>query len=158
MIIGQVVVDNSEINRLASLGDRATRALQTEIKKLTVELQNKVKKDKLTGTVLKVRTGTLRASIDQRTEDTPTEISGFVGTNLNYGIAHEFGVRKAVLVPAHTRVITKAFGKSIDPVTINVGPYTMNMNLPMRSFLRSSLGEFKDTVRDRIVAALKGVK
>ena len=65
--------------------------------------------DKLSGQVLKNRTGTLRRSINQHVEETDTSITGILGADMDiarYARAHEYGFRGTVQVPAHTRTIT----------------------------------------------------
>jgi hypothetical protein len=43
------------------------------------------------------------------------------------------------MVPAHQRMVTMAFGKRITPRVTTVRAHMVRMNLPQRSFLRSSL-------------------
>lgn len=158
MIVATVEINARELRKLEDIGAKSMVALRDEIRRLTIELQNKVKQEKLNGAVLNRRTGTLMRSIDQRVEETATSIAGYVGTNLRYGIAHELGFSGSVTVPAHARTIVQAFGKSITPTVVSVRPHTRNVNMPMRSFLKTSLSEFRGTIRDRLIAALKGVK
>lgn len=155
-IVGEVVVRRSEMDRLLSMPDRARRNVKTEIQRLTIQLQNKVKSEKLNGQVLHRRTGTLFRSIGQRVEDNGDSIFGYVGTNLGYGIAHEFGLKAAVAVGAHQRKITQVWGRSISPKTISVSSFSRNVNMKERSFLRSSLKEFAGIARARIQQAIKG--
>ena len=154
-IVGEVATDGRELDRLNRSAQNVYLSVKQEVSRLAVELQNKVKSEKLNGSVLHRRTGTLMRSIDQRVTEESSGIFGYVGTNLRYGIAHEFGVNESVTVRAHTRIITQAFGRTIDPTTVNVRSFSRNMHLPERSFLRTSLREFSDTVRDRIIASVR---
>ncbi|MDE2101877.1 MAG: phage virion morphogenesis protein [Patescibacteria group bacterium] len=56
-----------------------------------IDLQTTIRADKLSGQVLKVRTGTLRSSIQVRMNDSVDEIRGDVFTNLIYAKVHEYG-------------------------------------------------------------------
>lgn len=155
-IIGQVVVNRSEMERMTLFSDRVRRNVKQEIQRLTIQLQNKVKAEKLNGQVLRRRTGTLFRSIGQRVEDNGDAVFGYVGTNLDYGIAHEFGLKGAVTVRAHQRLIRQAWGHPIPPQSINVRAFSRNVNLKERAFLRTSLKEFADTARTRIQQAVRG--
>ena len=59
-----------------------------------------------------------------------------VGTNKVYAAVHQFGAKKGsfgsfvVRVGAHTRTITQAFGRMIEPRTIKVRAHTKNQKLP----------------------------
>jgi phage gpG-like protein len=74
-----------------------------------------------------------------------------VGTNVRYAAIHEFGFRGSVSVRGHARK-----GRS---GSIEVGAYSRQVNLPARSFLRSSLDEMAVTIRSELRAsALRGLK
>lgn len=139
--------------------------------RLTIALQRKVKKDKLSGPrpqLLGVKTGRLRRSITANVSGQGTpEVSGVVGTNVRYGRAHEFGFDGTVSVRAYVRArvgqvkdarrLTKS-ARATSSAVIQVSPHTRKMHVPERSYLRSSLREMKpeimqalaDTVRSRI--------
>ena len=53
------------------------------VARLGLELQRKVQAEKLSGQVLKVRTGSLRSSINTKVTDTPSEISAMVARRLS---------------------------------------------------------------------------
>lgn len=77
---------------LNKLGDRMPEAVEKAMKLATLFLQGKVQETKLSGQVLKVRTGRLRSSINTRVKRIgPTGMLGVVGTNVVYARAHEFG-------------------------------------------------------------------
>jgi phage gpG-like protein len=110
--------------------------------KLALQLVRHVKEQKLSGQVLKNRTGTLRRSITHKVAETPQEIKGTVGTNVSYARPHEFGYKGQTL-------ITQAFGRQLK------FPVWKSINLPQRSFLRSSLREKADAIRTEYMAAVK---
>ncbi len=62
-----------------------------------------------------------------------------IGTNVVYANVHQFGFQGTVKqnVRAHSRVITQAFGRSIEPRPVTVKAHTRNMkmNIPARPFL-----------------------
>ena len=139
MLSAEWIGDKEVRQRLGKLSPAIQEKAFEAIQRLSYKLQRDVQSNKLSGQVLKLRTGTLRRSIDVLVTREGAVSSGRVGTNLRYGIAHEFGFRGAVEVRGHLRTITQAFGKSIAPRVVEVRPYTMQMNLPERSFVRSAL-------------------
>jgi phage gpG-like protein len=156
MPIRVTIVGDIELKaRFAALYPKARDAVRNAVSRLTIGLQNKVVSEKLSGQVLKNRTGTLRRSIIERVEESATSITGIVGTNLVYAAAHEYGFQGTVNVREHTRRISQAFGRPIAPVEATVRAHSMRMNLPERSYLRSSLREYQPTIEDGLSSAVK---
>lgn len=143
--------DDLVLLNLKSLGIRVRDRLRSDITRLTIQLQRKVKEEKLTGQVLHVRTGRLRRSINRRMAETATSITGQVGTNVSYARIHEYGFTGVVNVRAHLRLQSVVFGRPIPPTAVSVRAHTMRMRMPERSFLRSALAE----MRPEIVATLQ---
>lgn len=141
--------------RLQRLPDLIRARLITALDSEAYRLQARVK-EKLSGEVLKNQTGRLRRSINVESHDTGDTLVRTVGTNVRYARAHEYGFTGTVDVREHTRRITQAFGRPIPPRDVIVRAHTMKMNLPERSFLRSALRERAPSIRDAIVAAVKG--
>jgi hypothetical protein len=56
-----------------------------------------------------------------------------------------------VMVKEHLRMQTVAWGRPINPIEVSVRAHSMRMNLPEKSFLRSSLAD----MHDEIIAALE---
>ncbi len=56
-----------------------------------------------------------------------------------YSGSQEYGKQKLVTVRAHLREVKLAFGKSIGTREVMVKQHQKQMNLPERSFLRSSM-------------------
>lgn len=139
MITGTISGAEVIIARFDVMPSRLRQQLNIAITRLTLMLQRDVKAQKLSGQVLNVRTGTLRRSIDYAVAKTPTAVVGKVSTNLRYGRAHEYGFSGTETVRAHLRTIKQAFGRSINPRTVQVASFTRTVSLPERSFLRSAL-------------------
>jgi len=123
-----------------------------------LKLQRLIITQKLSGQVLKRRTGNLASSINvggpMTATDffaTPAEIIGRVGTKVWYGKVHEYG--GSFTVKAHDREVSQVFGKSVTPFTQHVRSYTANF--PERSFLRSGLKDMSSQMRDAIANAVK---
>jgi hypothetical protein len=157
MISVTVVGDTEFKARLDRMPAAVHDGLVRSISKLSIDLQMKVRDEKLSGQVLKNRTGTLRRSIVERVDDGGTIITGIVGSDTSvakYGAAHEYGFQGTVTVRAHARRITQAFGRPIAPKEIEVSAHSMRMNLPERSFLRSSLHEMEGQITDELTAAV----
>jgi phage virion morphogenesis protein len=76
--------------------------------------------------------GLLKGSVSRRFSATDAE----VGTNLIYARPHQLGMDETVSVPAHSRTIYQAFGRSLPGgLTVQVGAFERQMKLPRRSFL-----------------------
>lgn len=123
--------------------------------RLTLLLQARVK-TKLSGEVLNVKTGRLRRSISRKIEGEGTPVvTGSVGTNVKYAPPHEFGFHDKVTIKQHMRMQTMAWGRPMEPRQVTVSSHTAAMNLPERSFLRSSLQELEPAIRAEIAKAAK---
>lgn len=149
-----VIGDTEVVARIKALPGRLHDRLVTRIVRLSVQLQAKVKTDKLSGQVLHRRTGTLSRSINRKLlVNTPMEIIASVGTNVSYARPHEFG--GTFTVPAHTRTQTQVFGRPINPVLVNVRAH--KVTFPERSFLRSALREMQPEIEAGVKAEVAAV-
>lgn len=162
---GTVVGDKEIARRFRVLPDGIRSRVTESIGRLILKLQRKVKQEKLSGQVLKVRTDTLRRSIDQRLVTDNGAVTGVVSTNVKYGKLHEYGFEGTVQqnVKAHLRR-SKAqmkqsikagkgkptkygkYGKGNGEITVNAFTRTVHMKLPERSFLRSALDDMKHEI------------
>lgn len=89
-------------------------------------------KKKKKGTKILTETRRLRDSIIYAVRNGNLRI----GTNVIYGAAHQFGIDKAVTVPAHRRLVKKAFGHALKfPVWSSVRAHSFNPHLPARPYL-----------------------
>lgn len=155
MISGYVIGDKEVARKLRALPDGVRSRVTDTVGRLTLRLWRSVKDEKLQGQVLKVRTGTLRRSIDQRLVTDSTSVAGVVSTNVGYGKAHEYGFNGTVTVKEHLRLVKKAWGKDLKhPVWATVKAHPVHMKLPERSFLRSALADMKPAIVRDIDAAV----
>ena len=145
----------SLLARLRGYTPRLYANLFHTITRLAITVQAAVKDTKLSGQVLHVRTGTLRRSINQEVKATPGSIMGIVGTNVPYGAVHEFGFKGVVTVREHLRRVregTRTFSSI-------VRAHPRAVNLPERSFLRSSLKDLEAQIKKDIGdAALQALR
>lgn len=109
---------------------------------------------KLSGDVLRVRTGRLRRSIHPEWDFKQGYSGATVGTNVEYAGIHEYGFSGSVLVKSFQREMTKAFGKPISPTQVTVRAHTRNINMPERSFLRTTLREMNSEITDSLQLAV----
>lgn len=176
---------NEVAGKLKALEPKIYNSLLQTITKLSIELQANIKRDKLSGQVLKTRTGTLRRSINFRVDQSPNAIVGRVGIGKDaekYGVMHEFGFDGTVGVRAHLRrakaqmslakyrkvmnvdkegktfhvnVETKGSKARTGGGMINVRAHSRHVHFPERSFMRSALRDMQPEI---IAAINKAVK
>ena len=97
MITVKVTGDKKVIAMLKGAEKKIPNVLYKKMRDITLMLQSYVQKRKLSGQVLRVRTGRLRSSITSRVEKQDKEIIGRIGTNVIYGRLWE----KGGTIPAH---------------------------------------------------------
>jgi phage gpG-like protein len=118
--------------------------------------------NKLSGDILKVRTGRLRRSIHPEWDFKPGHMGATVGTNVEYAAIHEYGFKGTVQVKSFQREMTKAFGRPIAPKQVTVSAHSRNINMPERSFLRSALKEMRPEIieglKNAVAKELKAIK
>jgi phage gpG-like protein len=182
MIQVNIVGVGDVVRRLESIPQNIAAKLKDAVEgQATVLLR--LAKEKVSGDVLRNRTGTLRRKLNMEIEASAARIVGKVGIKLSYAAAHEFGVKGAVSVRAHVRRnwrqmlqdqklrIRKGKGiyrKQDDYMeiydgkaqrgqgTISVRAHKRLMNLPERSYLRTALAERKQAIQDAIRGAIEG--
>lgn len=147
--------------RLSAMPGEVQRALTRTVTKLAFMLEAKVK-DKLSGVVLNVVTGALRASIANEVDSSSTKVEGhvFSSGDVKYAAIHEFGgtIRNPggqpyIITKDGAVFISKASAalmKTPPPVT---KPFDVTM--PERSFLRSSLSDMKSQIIDDMTEAVR---
>jgi hypothetical protein len=162
-IDGTVSGDREVVARLQRLPGSIRAELVPAMGRITLKLMRTSVQDKLSGQVLKRKTGTLARAVTQspRTYETPDSVVGSVGianitgergrAPVKYGRIHEFGFTGTVTVREHLRTIKQAFGRSLaTPVQQRVREHSARRNLPARSFLRSAL---RDLQASGVIAA-----
>ena len=154
MITAYLVGDVQLLERLRALPDAINSGLLRGITQLGIELQRHVQQDKLSGQVLRSRTGSLRSSIGLRVDQSGGAVTASVFTDSRYAGAQEYGFTGTISVRASLRRIRDAFGRPIAGKTISVRAYDRRIDLPERSFLRSALEDTAPVIRDEVGAAL----
>jgi phage gpG-like protein len=105
--------------------------------------------------VLNPRSGALARSIVTTIEQTATGVAVTVGTNgdVKYAAIHEFGgtIPPHQIVPEKAKALAFAIGgKQVFTARVQIPAVTM----PERSYLRVSLAEMADAIRDEFGAAV----
>lgn len=155
MIKGEVLGGDAVVTRLKTGDSRLREGMSQSIGRLVLTLQRNVKADKLSGQVLNVRTGRLRRSINSRLENNNTaQPAGFVGTNVSYARAWEYGFDGKVNVRQSLRMQVVAFGKSIEPRQVTVQAHSRTVHMPAKSFLGSALQEMQPEIMRELSGAV----
>src|SRR6516164_3045567 len=154
VITAYLVGDLQLLERLRALPDAINSGLLRGITQLGIELQRHVQQDKLSGQVLRSRTGSLRSSIGLRVDQSDGAFTASVFTDSRYADVQEYGFAGTVSVRASLGRVREVFGRPISEKTVSVRAYDRRMNLPERSFLRSALKDMTPAIRDGMAAAL----
>lgn len=118
-------------------------------------------KEKLSGQVLNVKTGDLRRSINNDVTDEPTKVQGrvFSSGDVKYAAIHEFG--GVIHSPGGTAYIVTPGGlaefiSNAAAIGLNL-PRTAphDINMPERSFLRSSLRDRAEEIKEHMLKAVR---
>ena len=142
--------DKELIAKFGAMGAGIPARLVATIRRLGFELQAYVQSEKLSGQVLKVRTGTLRSSINTKIEETRTSATATVGTNVFYGAIQERGVPHSWLIEAKN---AKALRFEIGGQAV-FRRSAVHPPLPPRSFLVSALKDKEPYIRAEIEHAV----
>lgn len=135
---------------LAAMPDRISAALSDKASALAAELEAKVQQ-KLAGGVLNPRTSALARSLVTTIEDAATDVSVSIATSgdVKYAAIHEFGgtIPPHQILPDKANALAFAIdGKQVFAARVNLPAVTM----PQRSYLRSSLAEMADEIREEL--------
>ena len=139
---------------LTAMPERIRDGLTSKAKALASELQAKIQQN-LSGEVLNRRSGALAGSIGTVIDETSTSVSVRIATSadVKYAAIHEFGGA----IPPHQIVPDKAKalaflvgGKQAFAARVQM-PTVM---MPERSYMRSSLAEMADEIRDELTGAI----
>ena len=152
-MLGLSLIDGASA-ALAEMPERVRAALSEKMNALAAELQAKIQQ-KLAGGVLNVRTGALARSIVATIEESTTGVAVSIATSgdIKYAAIHEFGG----VIPPHEIVPDKAKalaflvgGKQVFAARVNLPAVAM----PERSYMRSSLAEMADAIREELSEAV----
>jgi hypothetical protein len=139
--------DRLVVERLQAVSPALRKALATEMTRQTTRLRDLIVATKLSGQVLKNRTGTLRRSVMALpVEVTDDAITGTVGVSNKawYGKLHEYGGVYPVAAATRVSRLGKVFTVRAHSIT-----------LPVRSFMRSTLYEEQSNIKRGLEAAMK---
>lgn len=75
--------------------------------------------------------------------------------NVPYASVHEFGFKGTQRVPSHSRNISKAYGRKIDPRQVTVRQHSRRMNIPARPYLRPAFTKSRTFIIDTLRAAIQ---
>lgn len=129
---------------LAGLGARADAALRDSAANGADRLRDAAERN-LSGSVLKARTGTLRASLAAQS----SAEGGTVGADAPYAAFQEYGFSGVETVRAHLRRRAKG---GLAPVRA----YGRKVDYPAHSYLRAALAELAPDIRQTIADAIAG--
>lgn len=150
------LVDTSSA-ALAAMPERIGGALLAKANGLAAALQARVQQ-KLAGEVLQSRTGALAASIVATVDDTPQAIAVrlAVAGDIKYAAIHEFGgtIPPHEIVPDKAKALAFVIGgKQVFANRVQMPAVIM----PERSYMRSSLAEMADVIREELGEAVSGI-
>lgn len=153
--------DTEVIAKLNNVPSSLRRELTKEVTALTLRLESRIKRDKLSGQVLNRVTGRLSRSVHSvmPVAQTPNGVVGSVkqSGDVKYGAIHEFGGK----TPAHVIEPKKA-----DALRFTIGGkviFAKRVNhpgsvMPERSYMRSSLRDMRQQIIDGLRgAAVRGM-
>ena len=157
MISAQITGIAQTIYRIHTFSPNVRHEVEMELRAIARDLQTHVKRDKLSGQVLKNRSGHLRQGINQRVivdSQMMTAIVGFDSRALPYGRFWEYGFHGTEEVRSHLRMMKVAWGIPMkEPRQVTVGAFTRKVDQAARSFLRSSLDDMVKEIHERLRAA-----
>lgn len=156
MFTVELVGDTAVQARFDALPGAVSNELRRTILAIVLDLQSKIQREKLQGQVLQHRTGKLSRSIEEAVNADPQSTVGRVFSNgtAPYAAAHEYGFHGEESVKSFTRKQTMVFGRPIDPIIVTVQAFTRQMNLPERSFMRSTLSENAADIERKLTEAV----
>lgn len=171
-ITGQVLGAEAVQARFLRASESMKMETRDEVRRLGLELLRKVMQEKLSGQVLKVQTGHLRGSINEKFSESGSTFTSTVGTNLAYGRFWELGFHGTEQVKAHVRRTKEQMDRRAGKwgtrlgrrVFRETGPREMGMTMVRaharrvdqnaRPFLVPSLDEMRDTIKARLMSVL----
>lgn len=147
-----VSLNDTATAALGAMPERIRAALVAKAGVLAAKLQAKIEQ-KLSGEVLQMKSGALAGSIGVTIEETSGGVVVRLATSadVKYAAIHEFGG----VIPPHEIVPDKAKalaflvgGKQAFAARVNLPAIAM----PERSYMRTSLAEMADDIRDELAA------
>jgi phage gpG-like protein len=157
MIRAVIVGDPNKVPRyILSKFPQIQGAVRVSMARLVLKLASKIKGEKLSGQVLRNKTGTLRRSISPSVSGSETFAEGKVSTNIEYARIHEYGGRTPphVILPKRGRALAFSWkGQDVFFAKVNHPGSAM----PERSFMRTALEEMKPEILEEFNNAIMQV-
>lgn len=162
--ITAVVVGSESVQaELVHLGADRRAKIGQAVKAAGFLIANRVKAAKLTGQVLRVRTGRLRSSINSNYSEQGDQFTSTIGTKLPYGRFWELGFHGIEHVDAFVRrnerfssyAISGKHKQTAQGISF-VKAHTRVVNQKARPFLKPSLNESRAAAKARINSAIAG--
>jgi phage gpG-like protein len=155
MLNVSLVGDKEVIAKLTAMPNKVKASLERKVTALAYQLLAKVK-GKLSGEVLKVRSGLLRDSAFERVLSTATSVTGQVVEpgSVPYAAIHEFGgtINVPEIVPVKAKALMfQAGGATVFAARTRAHTVTM----PERSYMRSSLADMEQQIREGLNEAVR---
>jgi len=139
---------------LAAMPERIAAALAAKANVLATELQAKIQR-KLSGDVLNRKSGALAGSISVTTDDPSAGISVHIAASadVKYAAIHEFGgtIPPHQIVPDKARALAFLVGSK---QTLAARVLMPAVTMPERSYMRSSLAEMAEEIREELTGAV----
>lgn len=152
MSAGEVIGDRAVTARIRALAsDLPARVLRT-VTEFALDVKNAATRN------APIKKGRLRRSIHPEVTQQGGQISGVVGSNVEYAAIIEHGFKGAQSVRSFVRKQTMAWGHPIAPTMVSVRPFTRNVDRPARPFLAPALADMRPTLSERLRADLAAVK
>jgi phage gpG-like protein len=152
-----VTIDNADVlaARFDALPAQVQAALAAKAASLAAALKSHVTDDKLSGQVLHIRTGALRASIGSTVtvDDDGVIASVFSSGDVKYAAIQEYGGHTAPhdIIPNKAQALTfLAGGQQVFAKLV----HHPGSAIPERSYLRSSLADMADEIASELKAAV----
>ncbi len=141
--------------RLRALPGAVQDGLARALARASLDLQATAQ-GKVSGDVLRSRTGGLRGSIVATVGLGDGGVSAEVGSDLPYAGFQEYGLQGIESVSAHLRTIKQAFGRPLRAGSerIAIGGYDRKVDYPAHSFLRSVLADMQGEIMTSLEAAV----
>jgi hypothetical protein len=146
-MIGATFNDDAVRQYLVGIAVRADAAIRVGAADVTERLRAVADRN-LSGSVLKSRTGTLRAAL--AVGPSAAGLGGVVRDTASYAAFQEYGFAGTETVRAHLRRRRKAAGSA------PVRAFSRRVDYPAHSFLRSALKEMAPDIRQAIADAVAG--
>lgn len=158
MLSIELVGEKKLIDRFNNAGPKAKAELVKAVTGLTLKLESKIKNEKLSGQVLNVITGNLRASVHSimPVEQTGGSVVGHVAQSgdVKYGAIHEFGGKTQAHDIYPTKAKALAFmvgGKQVFAKVV----HHPGSQMPERSYMRSALADMRQEALEGMTDAIK---